>query len=86
MRIGSTLLLCFHHAPCPALPTDKHVSGLRHERGKRLWFDVSEVPAGEGIMGAELRLYQRPAPRDSAVIGDGTYTISVYLVVSVEHG
>ena len=65
---------------------NKHVSGLRHERGKRLWFDVSEVPAGEGIVGAELRLYQRPAPRDSPIIGDGTYTISAYLVVSVDHG
>lgn len=64
----------------------KHVSGLRHERGKRLWFDLSEVPAGEGIMGAELRLYQRPAPRDAPVVGDGTYTISAYLVTSVEHG
>ncbi|XP_034230729.1 protein 60A [Thrips palmi] len=65
---------------------NKHVSGLRHERGKRLWFDLSEVPAGEGIMGAELRLYQRPAPPDAPVVGDGTYTISAYLVVSVEHG
>ncbi|KAK3922427.1 Protein 60A [Frankliniella fusca] len=65
---------------------NKHVSGLRHERGKRLWFDVSEVPVGEGIMGAELRLYQRPAPRDAPVPGDGTYTITAYLVVSADHG
>lgn len=34
------------------------MSGVRHERGKRLWFDVSEVPAGETIVGVELRIYQ----------------------------
>lgn len=38
--------------------TEHHVSGVRHERGKRLWFNVSEVPVAENIVGAELRIYQ----------------------------
>jgi bone morphogenetic protein 7 len=35
-----------------------HVSGVRHERGKRLWFNVSEVNPADMIVGAELRIYQ----------------------------
>lgn len=34
------------------------VSSVRHERGKRLWFNVSEVPVSENIVGAELRIYK----------------------------
>lgn len=37
---------------------DNHVNNVRHERGRRLWFDVSEVPAGDTVVGAELRLYK----------------------------
>lgn len=40
------------------LTGEAHQSGLRHERGRRLWFDVSEVPVGERIVRAELRLFQ----------------------------
>ncbi|XP_046401680.1 protein 60A-like isoform X2 [Ischnura elegans] len=32
---------------------------LRHERGRRLWFDVSEVPIEEAIVAAELRLFRK---------------------------
>ncbi|GLV38626.1 glass bottom boat [Carabus blaptoides fortunei] len=34
------------------------VSSVRHERGKRLWFNVNEVPVSENIVGAELRIYK----------------------------
>jgi len=54
------------------------VSGVRHERGKRLWFDVSEVAASQGIMGAELRLYQTGLADDASE--DYAYTIAVYVV------
>lgn len=41
---------------------------MRHERGRHLWFDVSDVPTGELIVGAELRLYQAPGMHKNAVI------------------
>lgn len=40
------------------LTKNNHVNNVRHERGRRLWFDVSEVPAGDTVVGAELRLYK----------------------------
>lgn len=61
-----------------------HVPGVRHERGKRLWFDVSEVPPQEHIIGAELRLY-----RSADVKGrknHGSHTITVYRVLKTENG
>jgi bone morphogenetic protein 7 len=63
------------------LPTgEAHPSGLRHERGRRLWFDVSEVPIGERIVSAELRLF----------LSDGTApqraTVSVYQLVADDRG
>ena len=41
---------------------------MRHERGRHLWFEVSDVPAGERIVGAELRLYQTPGMHKNAII------------------
>ncbi|XP_069698496.1 protein 60A [Periplaneta americana] len=60
--------------------SEVHQNGVRHERGRRLWFDVSEVPAGERIVGAELRLYQahRPAVQPA--------TVSLYQLVSDNSG
>ncbi|XP_054714065.1 bone morphogenetic protein 7-like [Uloborus diversus] len=31
---------------------------LRHERDRRFWFDVNEIPPEEEIVGAELRIYR----------------------------
>lgn len=33
---------------------------MRHERGRKLWFDVSEVASDSTLMLAELRIYQNP--------------------------
>jgi bone morphogenetic protein 7 len=56
------------------------MSGLRHERGRRLWFDVSEVPVGERIVSAELRLFlsEGTAPQRA--------TVSVYQLVADDGG
>lgn len=32
---------------------------LRHQRDQRLWFNVSQVPSGESIMAAELRINKK---------------------------
>lgn len=34
---------------------------VRHERGRKLWFDVSEASKDATLMMAELRIYQNPA-------------------------
>lgn len=33
---------------------------MRHERGRKLWFDVSGVAADSTLMMGELRIYQNP--------------------------
>lgn len=37
---------------------DGQISGVRHEKGKRLWFNISDTLLTEEIIGAELRIYQ----------------------------
>lgn len=57
---------------------------MRHERGKRLWFDVSEVPPGENIIGAELRLYRTMEMKHRR--NRGSFMITAYRVLRVEDG
>ncbi|XP_012272417.1 protein 60A [Orussus abietinus] len=61
-----------------------HVPGVRHERGKRLWFDVSEVPPGEHIIGAELRLYRSMEAKNKK--NRGSFMITAYRVLRTEDG
>ncbi|XP_025158147.1 protein 60A isoform X2 [Harpegnathos saltator] len=63
---------------------NRHVPGVRHEGGKRLWFNVSEVPPGEHIIAAELRLY-RGADMKSHDQHE-SYTITAYRVLKTEDG
>ena len=65
---------------CRLSTGDAHQSGLRHERGRRLWFDVSEVPAGERIVSAELRLFRSEGSAPQRA------TVSVYQIVADERG
>ncbi|XP_014234703.1 protein 60A [Trichogramma pretiosum] len=67
-----------------------HVPGLRHERDKRLWFDVSELPTeGERLLGAELRIYRRSGlarnkhhhHHHQHSSGDGSFSLSLYQVL-----
>lgn len=41
--------------------SDSPKAALRHQKGHRLWFDVSQVPVGESIVAAELRVFRRHA-------------------------
>lgn len=59
-------------------------AGVRHERGKRLWFDVSEVPPEEYMIGAELRLYHSAHTRSQR--RHGSHTITVYRVLNAGNG
>ncbi|CAG9814261.1 unnamed protein product [Phaedon cochleariae] len=62
-----------------------HVASVRHERGKRLWFNVSDVPEAEDIVGAELRIYKNTG-KSSLKNPDAKYTITVYQLIKTEDG
>lgn len=53
---------------------------MRHEHGRRLWFDISEISPDVSLMMAELRLYQNSI--FSKYDEEKRLTISVYLVES----
>jgi bone morphogenetic protein 7 len=57
---------------------DHHVPEMRHEHGRRLWFDISEIGEEVTLMMAELRLYQNSM--FSKFDEEKPLTISVYLV------
>ncbi|XP_076626598.1 protein 60A-like [Colletes latitarsis] len=52
-------------------------------RGKRIWFDVSEIPRGKHIIAAELRLYKS---LNKNVGFNKTYTIALYRVARIQNG
>lgn len=54
---------------------------LRHERGKRLWFDVAEVSVEDSIVGCELRLYQS-SNLTRKINNNASYIVTIYQVVS----
>lgn len=63
--------------------TDHHVSSVRHERGKRLWFNVSEVPVADNIVGAELRIFQNVNYSKRL---DVVYTVTVFQLIRADSG
>lgn len=65
--------------------TDHHVAEVRHERGRRLWFDVSEVSHESTLSMAELRLYQNPE-LGKKKYSKSNFTISVYTIIKVDDG
>lgn len=58
---------------------ENHVAEVRHERGRKLWFDVSEVQSDTKLLLGELRIYQNP---DLAKWRNTTreYVITVYTI------
>nr|AHH30785.1 glass bottom boat [Clogmia albipunctata] len=80
------------------LNKNHHVSEVRHERGRRIWFDVSEVSKELSLMMAELRVYQKEATKplkNSSHHNHHQYfspesreifTISVYDIIKMEDG
>ena len=59
---------------------DHHVDEVRHEHGRRLWFDVEDVPDDNYLMMAELRIYQNPSQGKWATSGK-EFTITVYSII-----
>lgn len=61
-----------------------HVTSVRHERGKRLWFNVSDVPVAEDVVGAELRIYKNR--RKGSKHSGTTFTVTAYQLVKTDEG
>ena len=59
------------------------MNAVRHERGKRLWFDVSDVPVSDTLIGAEVRLY-RALDEDSEE--EQPLTVTMYQVIEDLNG
>ncbi|KAH8400855.1 hypothetical protein KR009_001415 [Drosophila setifemur] len=56
-----------------------NVDELRHEHGRRLWFDVANVPSEDYLVMAELRLYQN-ANEGKWLTANKEFTITVYAI------
>ncbi|KAH8233104.1 hypothetical protein KR026_004335 [Drosophila bipectinata] len=56
-----------------------NVDELRHEHGRRLWFDVSNVPVDDYLVMAELRLYQN-SNEGKWMTTNKEFTITVYAI------
>ncbi|KAK7571923.1 hypothetical protein V9T40_014395 [Parthenolecanium corni] len=57
------------------LTKKNYLNSLRHEKGKHLWFDVSDVPVGDTVVGSELRIYKFRNPESEK------YTVTVNQVL-----
>lgn len=60
------------------------MSSVRHERGKRLWFNISEVLASKDIVGAELRIFQNS--NYTVRKPDSSYTVAAYQLINTDNG
>lgn len=63
--------------------TENHITEVRHERGRKLWFDISEVSKDSTLMMAELRIFQNPALGRWQDINK-EFVITVYFVTDAE--
>lgn len=62
---------------------ENHMTEVRHERGRKLWFDISEVSKESTLMMAELRIFQNPALGRWQDINK-EFVITVYFVTDAE--
>lgn len=56
---------------------------VRHERGRKLWFDVSEASKDTTLMMAELRIYQNPY-LGKWLNESKEFIISVYAIIKTD--
>lgn len=57
-----------------------HVLGPQEPGWKELFFDLTQIPAGEAVTAAELRIYKEP----STLLANRTLLVSTFQVVQ-EH-
>ncbi|XP_022908408.1 protein 60A [Onthophagus taurus] len=66
--------------------SNRRISGVRHERGKRLWFNVSTVPLDNTILGAELRIFQTPNFNANITNSETIYAVTAYQLAKSSEG
>lgn len=59
---------------------DHHIPEVRHEHGRRLWFDISDISIENQLMMAELRMYKNSVKAKSANATNINYKISVFII------
>jgi bone morphogenetic protein 7 len=65
------------------LNKNHHVAEVRHEKGRRLWFDINEIDEDEvSLVMAELRFYQ--SPEQSKWKTRREFTINIYAIGSLD--
>lgn len=63
--------------------SDHHVSEVRHEKGRRLWFDLSKVDENMQIILAELRLYQLNQKNEYKKSNE-SMSLAVYSIMNID--
>lgn len=58
-----------------------NVEEMRHEHGRRLWFDVSNIPNDNYLMMSELRIYQN-SNEGKWMTTNKQFTVTVYMIRS----
>ncbi|EDW01888.1 protein 60A [Drosophila grimshawi] len=56
-----------------------NVEEMRHEHGRRLWFDVTNVPGDNYLMMSELRIYQN-SNEGKWLTTNKQFTVTVYMI------
>uniref|UniRef100_A0A8D7ZVE9 Protein 60A n=2 Tax=Culex pipiens TaxID=7175 RepID=A0A8D7ZVE9_CULPI len=65
------------------LNENHHVSEVRHEKGRRLWFDLSKVDENMQIILAELRLYQLNQ-KNKYKKSNESMSLAVYSIMNID--
>lgn len=65
------------------LNKNHHVAEVRHEKGRRLWFDVNEVENDAELILAELRLYRRH-DLNKYKDDNANISIAVYSIINLD--
>lgn len=74
----------YHKDLSKCFVSEHQISEVRHEKGKRLMFNISELPLSDDIVGAELRIYQDQSV--SKKKQNRQYTISAFQVIRNDGG
>lgn len=50
---------------------------MRHEKGRTLWFDVSDVPVGDTVLNSELRVFKQYNEKDEIT----KFSVKIYQIM-----
>lgn len=65
------------------LNKNHHGSEMRHEKGRRLWFGITNIENDVSVLMAELRLY-RKLILNKFTTSNTTFTLTVYAIIEID--